>query len=532
MSVDQLLDEARALPVAVIAVLGALATLLVVFAVTVQRSAWRLRTELQDAEQELVDRRTGLLPQSALRIRLGAELAWASASRTPLAVLVLHIKGSRFRHATRTLRAAMREEESAFVLGEQHVAVELWDADPEEALVATQRLGETLAAAGHPVIDAGIACAPRDGSDVETLVDTARRDLRPINDPIAPGRDVGSDGRARGRGLHAGAYALQVLTWLGASALLLLVCWRLVPAAIEPLLDGGQGRTGRELAIMLATLLGLPIGAALVQASAWNQRRGSVPRSRPLHAAGVRTMLTILLIVAAPLTWGIWAPESPATLPAGFGATLAVLALLVLALLHARQLVHLPLLLLVLLAGLGGVTAWAGVKIVAMPLVSITGQLLLVASIGAIVARHVQRASWILVIAAVSAVISATADVTGTTAGEWLLGNRIVDTLTVPGLASLSGPVVAGAPLFSVTTTALALLALYLSWCHEWRLDLRYAGGAMLLATWAWALTDALMDTRLTLTPWLGAAAGVLVLARSLLLRGRVSAATSTFLAD
>lgn len=269
MNVDELINAARDLPVEVIAALGALTGFLVIFAIAAQLSAWRLRRELLVAEEELVDAKTGLLPRSAIRVRLGAELAWASTSRTPVAVAAMRIRGSRFTHAAKVLRHAMREEEGAFLLGEQRVALELWGADPEAAAVATRRLGDDLARAGHPVVDVGVACMPRDGSDVETLIAAAERDLRPVDDPRAPASDVGADGRARGAVGHAASLLLGVLPWFAAMGLLLLVTWRLLPAAIDPAIDGG--RSGSELLYAIVAAIGLPLGAALLHASCWNR---------------------------------------------------------------------------------------------------------------------------------------------------------------------------------------------------------------------------------------------------------------------
>ncbi|MCW2972808.1 MAG: hypothetical protein JWN72_1081, partial [Thermoleophilia bacterium] len=338
---SDVLDQLRDLPVAAVAVLGAVAAFLLVLAVGVQRSAVLLRRDLHSAEEELVDPVTGLLPRSALPVRLGAELAWAATSRTEIGVAALRIRGSRFTHATIVLRSAMREEEQAFLLGDQRVAVELWGAGAFESAAAVRRLGSALARAGHPVVDAGVALAPRDGRDVEQLVASALRDLRPADDPTPPGHDLGPDGRARGPFAHTMAILLRVLPWFVAGTALLLLAWRLVPASIEPALDGGS-RSTRDLVVALVTTLGIPVGAALLALAAWNHGGGTVPRSHPLTAARWRTLAMFVVVIGAPLAAGVFAPDWPAGLGRGLPVSLALLGLTIGMLALARQLVHAP----------------------------------------------------------------------------------------------------------------------------------------------------------------------------------------------
>jgi hypothetical protein len=518
MSIAQLMDVARELPPTVVAAIGAVTAFLVVMAVGMQLSVRRLRSQLREVEEELVDRDTGLLPRSALQVRLGAELAWATNSRTPLSVAALRIRGSRFTHAARVLRRAMREEESAFLLGDQRIAIELWGSGPDAATVATRRLGAHLARAGHPVVDVGLACAPRDGNDVQTLVDAAQRDLRPVDDPGDPGSDLGRDGRVRGPFAHAGALVLGVLPWFAAMSMLLLLTWRLLPAAIEPAI--AQTRSGADLTYAVLAVVGIPLAAALLHASCWNLGGGAAPSSRPFGAAGVRTIGVIALVIGIPLAWGVLAPGSPEVLLDGFGAALAMAALLVLVLLHARQLVHAAAPLLVGLLAAGVMVTWAAVEWSSYPVAANGGRLLLAAALGALLARYVERASWIVALAVLAAVV----DVWSVYA-ESGVTNRVLDAAAAGEgdlllqLLLFTGPIVDGVPLFAIGVTDLVFLSLFLAWAHDWRMDMRLVAGALVAAAWCTFIVAEVIADVLPMLPFLSGAMVLVVVGRSLALR-------------
>jgi hypothetical protein len=511
----------RDLDPTVVAALGAIAAFLVVLAVGAQLSARALRRELQEAEEELVDRETGLLPRSALRVRLGAELAWASSSDVPVAVAALRIRGSRFPHAARVLREAMREEEAAFLLGEQRVAVELWDSDPEQAAVAVRRLGEHLASAGHPVVDAGLAGMPRDGADVETLVAAAQRDLRPVDDPSDAGSDLGRDGRVRTAAGHAGSLLAGVLPWFAAMAVLLLLTWRLLPAAIEPAITGG--RSGAQLAYALLAAIGIPIAAALLHASCWNLGGGAAPSSRPFGRATWPVLAAIVLAIGVPLAWGVFAPLSPADLADAFGASLAMLGLVVLVALHGRQLVHAQAPVLLALLLLGAAATWLFVEVWSHPVAANGGRLLAAAGLGALLARYVERASWIVVLALLASAV----DVWSVYADSGVT-NQVLDAAAsgeadrLVELLLFTGPIVDGAPLFAIGVTDLVFLAMFLCWSHDWRLDMRVVTGAMVGAAWVTLAVGEVLAEVVPMLPFLGGAMVLVVAGRSMVLRDRV----------
>jgi hypothetical protein len=523
---NDVIDQAAGLSPQVIAAMGAMAAFLLVLAVGVQLSVVGMRRELRLAEEELVDPETGLLPRSALPVRLGAELAWAGTSGTSIGIAALRIRGSRFTHATSVLRRAMREEEQAFLLGEQRVAVELWGAGPTEAAAAVRRLGDELARAGHPVVDAGVALSPRDGRDVEALVASALRDLRPADDPTPPGHDTGRDGRARGALDHATAVLAGVLPWFMGFGVLLLVAWRLLPASIEPLLGDGGSRSAREVLVAAITAFGVPLAAGLLTVAAWNRGGGgAVPRSLPLVRARWSTLLIVAAIVGVPWLVGIVAPEWPNGTGVGFLVSLTVLTLVVATLAHARQLIHAPALVLVLLAVLGAALTWACTDLAQLPLLANAGRLLAAAAVGAVLAQLVERASWLLGLALLAGGIDAWS--VGTDSG---LTNQLLDASSgsrggqLAELLLFTGPSVAGHPLLTIGVTDLVFLGLFLAWSHAWRLDMRIVAGLLVASLWV-AMTSAVAaDADMPVLPFTCAGMVLLLAGRSIVLRRRVRA--------
>jgi hypothetical protein len=235
--------------------------------------------------------------------------------------------------------------------------------------------------------------------------------------------------------------------------------------------------------------------------------------------------IVLALVVALPLAWGVFAPLQPADATNAFGAALALVALVVLALVHARQLVHAPALVLVLIAAAGGAVTWACVELATLPVVANGGRLLLAAALGALLARFVERASWIVVLA----VLAGAVDVWSVYADEGIT-NRVLDAAgrgADGGLLELllfTGPVVGGTPLLAIGVTDLVFLALFLAWSHDWRLDLRIAAGALLAAAWIGLVASELAGDAFPLLPFLAAAMVLVVFGRSLMLRSRVSA--------
>src|SRR6186997_731307 len=122
-----MVEQARTLPPEVVGMLAGACVILAALATTVQLGVRRRKAELGRVSHEIVDERTGLLPRTAIPVRLGAELGWGGAAGVPVSVVLLRIRGAGFLQATGVLRGAMRDEEQAFLLTDDKVVVELWD---------------------------------------------------------------------------------------------------------------------------------------------------------------------------------------------------------------------------------------------------------------------------------------------------------------------------------------------------------------------------------------------------------------------
>jgi hypothetical protein len=202
-----------------------------------------------------------------------------------------------------------------------------------------------------------------------------------------------------------------------------------------------------------------------------------------------------------------------------------MLVLVVLVLLHARQLVHATPVVLVALALVGAGITWLAADTWSWPLVADAGRLLLAAAVGALLASLVERASWIVVLAVIAGAVDAWSVWSDSGVTSRVLdsaasgdGDRLLDLLL------FTGPVVGGVPLFEIGVTDLVFLALFLAWSHDWRVDLRVAAGAMVVASWAAIGASELTDEAVPMLPFLAAAMVLVVAHRSLRLRRRVRA--------
>jgi hypothetical protein len=514
MSWDDLHDALSDMSTEALTVLGVVCAVLVVAAIVAQIAALRVARELARAEEELVDRATGLLPRSAIAVRLGIELTWAQATDTPICVAVLRVRGAHFERAARVLRHAMRGEEQAFLLGEQRILVELWGVEPDAAAGASRRFGRALAAAGFPVVDAGLAIVGRDGYEPDELITAALQDLRPVDDPIAPGIIRSTTPWVRLTGVFA-----AVLPWFGLLIAMLVTTWKLVPAAIEPGLGDGA-RTGSEWAIALIAVIGFPIGAALVHVAAWNFGGGFMPQSRPFGVATRGVAIATALVIGVPLAWGVFAPSTPEIHGVeAIGAMLAMIALVVITMLHARQLVAAGSFALTALWVLGGVVAWCFVVLTDLPLAADAARLVAAAALGALLARAIERLSWLVILAVIAAVTDIWSVVSDSGLSNSLLdssgggGNSPADRLV--DVLMFTGPRVDGTPLFQLGVTDLVFLALFLAWAHDWRFDMRVVTGALIAGAWAAILTTVVTDTTVPVLPFLAGAMILVVAARA-----------------
>lgn len=517
--IDQSLDRARDWPPGVVAALGALAAFLLVFAIGVHLAARRLRRELEEAQEELVDPATGLLPRSALAVRLGAELSWADTTGTPISVAAVRVRGSGFEHAAHVLRRAMRGEEQAFLLGDQRVAVELWGTDVLEAAGAARRLVAELAAAGHTVVDVGVAGAPRDGNDPAELVSAALRDMRPVDDANAPGHLVARSGHAPGRIARQGSLAGQVLVWLGAAALLLAASWRLVERGVHV---GASGHSAGDTAAAVVAVVGIPLAAALLAVAAWNRQGGPAPWSHPVRAAGWWVGAIIAAAIAAPLAWGLFASADSGSVTA---VSVAALALVVLALASARQLVHAAVAPLVVILAVGWAGVWAFVHPLGSPVAADVARLVAAAAAGSLLAKLIERLSWLVGVVALAGVLDLWSVLADRGVTHQLLEGGTTSRSALD-LLLFTGPAMSRQPAFELGSSDLVVVALVLAACHDWRVDMRAATAALATALWATVVVVDLTDRALPALPAVAVATIALLGLRSLAARRRTSAAS------
>lgn len=492
MTRSALIDTARDLSPVVVAALGALTVILVSCALVAQLSARSLRRKRDTIREDLIDKKTGLLPRSALRIRLGAELSWAMNSGTPLAIAVLRICGSRFNHAARCLRRAMREEEAAFLLSGQRVVVEFWGANPSDAELAAVRLLEKLEQSGHPVVEAGLSFAPSDGSDVITLVTKAHSRLRTRSFFILRG----------------------VLPWFAGLSVLWLLLWRLAPAVVGPVFAGNEIFSDQLIGAFLLAL-GVPLITTLFYMSGWNAVPSSALSVRLPLPPSWRIGSGLFLLLAALFSWGVFAPGFPSAFADAFGVSLGMLTILLLIFAHVRQLVYVNFFLLIMFLTLGGASVYLGHELWNLPLVVVAGNLLVATAAGAFLAHLLARASWVLMFSLLAGITSLWSTYGGL---DLFVDSKIFEVLTI------QGPVIQEHPAFELGLAELVGFAFFFCWTHAWRIDARVSGVLALLALWSSTWLAEIFATEVSSLPLLCAMMIGLVIVRSVRLRARARA--------
>lgn len=450
------------------------------------RSAAALR-ELDAMQHEAVDPLTGLLPQTAIGLRLEPELQWAQRLGVPVGVVVLRPRGNDPVRAARALRRAMRGEEHAYLLGDDQVVLGLWNTGEAGVLLAIRRLSAAMRSAGREVIDAGYAMFPRDGTDLELVVGAAVEDLRPADTATA----------LPGTGTLEFAPVDQVAP-------------ERTPSAAHT--------------AQVARLIALPVTAALA----------SLVAVYAVWHPGVRGALALLALtpaIACAVTWGWWTTRTWEPVAASRSAarslralTLAVTAAGVLLLVPALAgwtsdladvalltwmvaLVLTPLMPLRLLVRGRGIVplgvALLGAAVVAvtwrdLELVANVGRIAVAAGAGALVARVVERLWWVLPIALAIAAVDTWSVLAsaGTTNQLDDASGGVLDTLLFVG-PPLDHPA------FSIGVVDLLFVAGFLGISHLWRLSVPRTYIALVLATGCAFAVGALTDEPLPALPFL-----------------------------
>lgn len=420
---------------------------LVVGSVLARRAVRRAGELLASAREGVLDPRTGLMHQRSLAAQLDAELGRAMAEGRSLAVVVLRARGSRLRDAAAVVADAMRIDEQGFLLDGERIAIGLWNADEAAAEHAIARIAARLEEQGHAIVDVGLALAPEDGDDPEALVRLATRrswpaDQRPVHAP-----------RHRLGDLVGG-----VAAWLLAATALLLAANRVLPAT--------HGSAGTITAAVIASV-GFAAAAGLLHVAAWNLGAGpAAPRSHPLRPAGWRGGLTCGACVGVPLLAAAAASGRDELRLTSLG--LGVVGLIVLAMLQARHAVRLPAILLLAAVAAGAAVTWLAVDAdPGRPIIADGGRLLVATCVGGLLARLVERVSWLVALAVLTAAID-----TWSVLSSDGVTRRLVDgegSGLVARLLTYTGPPVDGRLVLGVGVTDLVFLALFLGFAHVWR---------------------------------------------------------------
>jgi hypothetical protein len=219
-------------------------------------------------------------------------------------------------------------------------------------------------------------------------------------------------------------------------------------------------------------LLCVVFAAAWAAALGWTWNRGAPgqPSSSGRHGLTLRAQLTCGAVCLGLMLWSVILPGStPATGPL-FGASVAYGMVLVLVLAQGRYLVRAPIEGLVATVMVGGLVVFEFTG--KQDVVADIGRLVVAMCIGSIVARFIERLSWMAMVCVGSGLVDiwSVFSSSGTT-------NQLLHSTSGSGAVALSrlllvAPNVAGQPLFDLGTTDVLFTALYLAFAHLWRLDM------------------------------------------------------------
>jgi hypothetical protein len=470
-------------------VLAAIAIVSLLIAVRLQLTAARLRQDLEALDNEKADPRTGLLPQTAIPLRLAPELRWAQHAGKPLGILVFQIYGGHPSRAARALRRAMRGEENGYVLGPGRFAVGLWDSNEEGAAIAVRRLGSAITRAGHTVVDAGLAIYPDDGDDVEELLEIAQQHIRPLDQQERPGRLQPRIARTMlGRFFHVVAHsAVGVVAALGMVAG--------IHYGMEWLLDPDL-----QLGDAAAAAVGLCLGAApFLLATVFWRARTELPRSLSQPERGTRLLLAMAAFMGGLLALSVLEPELvPGELH--LPATVVYVATLMLVPFHARYLVRaepVPMIVSFLAAA-----TLLHFTYDVDPLLANLVRMCVAVTLGCLLARAMERAWWVLVVSAAIALV----DIWSVYAPDGVTRNLSEGDSVLLQVLLITGPEFDGQPLFGLGVTDLIFAMVFVAFVHFWKLSVVRTMWALLTGVVAAFLFSAWTNQFVPVLPFLSVA--------------------------
>ena len=478
------------------------------FAAREQAITGRLRKQLDQLAHERVDPNTSLLSQTAIPLRLEPELAWAELENQQMGVAVFQVHGGRAEHAARALRIAMRGEENAYLLGPNRFLAGLWNTTEEGAAIAIDRLGSAISDAGHDVIDVGLAMFPDDGRDLEELIELAWNGRVPLDQQPPPRSSEAPPRRLVGPASRLFSCLRAMAPGLAAALLIIVGAHMMYPLV----LDGAAAGTASIVA-SLALAAAFSLAVALAIRWVWNFGSPGEPMPSAMPAIGRRATALIGACTFGALAAPVVVNQSG--IPVTLLALCLYAALLVVPLLHARFLIRVDTVPLIVMA-----LVCAGLLFITFehqPLIANMLRLIGAMAIGCVLSRNMERVTWVLLVAlSISAIdIWSVYSAAGTThklatASANSSQGRLLEMLL------LTGPKVDGRVVFELGTTDLVFTVVFLSFAHFWRLDLARNTVALVLAMVVAILASTQSPAGLPVLPFL-AAAFLLVNARVLL---------------
>ncbi|MBC7644814.1 MAG: hypothetical protein H7123_06790 [Thermoleophilia bacterium] len=382
------------------------------------------------------------------------ELTWARHENARVGLVLFRVPGGNNDNAGAALRAAVRGEELAFRVGQTQFLVELWNVNAAGMTIAIQRLGGAIQKAGHPVVEAGIACFPGDADDVDDLLAIARTNLLPIEERgavqfddirVAPGPAI--------RFLSPLADVIVNLAiMLAALAAIFAVTPYIIDIPTKPLVPS------------LAAAFGVSLLVAIAFVFTWNRSGARLDRSAGPRRLGLSTIALMTMVIWGLFAWSIVQPQVPTALPF-FGSQIVLVAALLGVLMQGRTLVFAPAGTLAIIAGLCAGIVF--VSYVSHPIVADFARVIGAFAAGPLLARFIERLSWMLAVCI---------GITGVDIWSVYSSSGTTHKLAESKSSALDALLMTGPSInhsfTNLGTTDAFFLAVFCAFAYRWRLDM------------------------------------------------------------
>lgn len=494
-------------------ILGGAAAVAVVLALAVQITVIRLRRELEAMAIDRADSATGLLPPGAIQLRLEPELDWAAHEGVPVGIIIFHIKGSFVNVAARALQEALRGEENAYRLSHDRVLVGLWNTTERGMAAAAQRLGEVMKAASDVVVEAGSAMFPKDATSIAQLRSIATAGLRPLAEQdVVPAAD--SQPRIARSALRR---SLRSAIAVAPGVVIAAMSYAAFTIGVRSSIHSRPRPD--DLRTQLLVAAGISIAWALAVALTWNRGASGEPRSsgRPRRVTRLGTC-ALAALPALALVWAIRAPAAPDQLPLLSGVSIVLAMQIMLVIGNARFLVRAISPVLIVIGAAGAALVYLGLH--TTPDIANAGRLIVACAGGALIARAVERLSWMLFLCVGIGAVDmwSVFSSSGTTHKLLTSGSHLLDILL------LTGPPIDGRPILFLGTTDLVFLAAFCCIAHAWQLPVFRTIAALTIGLCVAMMLSGFTSIGIPVLPFLAAAfvaANIVPLLRSVFGRRR-----------